>query len=213
MVPSRRRCCRGCWCGTWRQRPSLCGVAIRAMNLHFASQACSEGTGLPLVARLVPGRRCRRGCWCGRRGTWRQAFTTLRGRRGAWRQRPSRQRPSLCVAGMAIVAAAVGVAGVALGARDLHFAWQALHFETWTFTFRGFWRGRRGTWRQRPCVAGMALGDRGLHFTWQAWHFETWTFTLRHLWHWAASHVDAVGRGGRGHWRQRPSLCLVGMVL
>ena len=149
------------------------------MNLHFASQACSEGTGLPLVARLVPGRRCRRGCWCGRRGTW-------------------RQRPSLLC-----------VAGVALGDRDLHdsdlhFAWQAwplsprlLAWQAWrlapeTFTLHG----KHCTSRHGPSlsaafgVAGVALGDRDL--AWQAWRLATGAFTLR---------------GRRGTSRHGPSLC------
>ena len=42
----------------------------------------------------------------------------------------------------AVVPAAVGVAGVALGDIDLHFAWQAWHLVTCTCTLGG----RRGTW-------------------------------------------------------------------
>ena len=73
--------------------------------------------------------------------TW---TVTLHGRHGAWRH-----GPSLCVAGVAlmalgwlwwgawvpvgaVVAAAVCVAGVALGDIDLHFAWQAWHLVTST---------------------------------------------------------------------------------
>ena len=59
------------------------------------------GTGLALVARLVPSwRRERGGCLRGRCGTW-------------------RHRASLCVA------------GVALGDIDRHFAWQAWHLWHW----------------------------------------------------------------------------------
>ena len=84
---------------------------------------------------------------------------TLRGKRGTWRH-----RPSLCVAGVALMA---------LG---------------WLSSLRG----RRGTWRHRRafCVAGVALMALGwlwwrawfpvigLHFAWQAWHLVTCTCTL-----------------------------------
>ena len=87
----------------------VAGVALRDFDRHFAWQAWhlatsivtlrgrrgTYGTGLALVARLVP-------IW--RRGPRR----CLRGRRGTWRH-----RLSLCVA------------GVALGDIDRHFAWQA----------------------------------------------------------------------------------------
>ena len=91
---------------------------------HLATSTCTlrgrcgtYGTGLALVARLVPsGRRCRRGCLRGRPGTW-------------------RHRPALCVAAVALMAlgwlwwrawfpfgavgaAAVCIAGVALMALD-----------------------------------------------------------------------------------------------
>ena len=186
LVPSWRRCRRGCWRGrrgTWRHGPSLCvaGVGLGDMDHHFAWQAWHLAT----------------------------STFTLRGRRGTWWH-----GRALCVAGVAlmalgwlwwrawfpvdaVVAAAVGEAGVALGDIDLHFAWQAWHLATWTCTLRGrrgtygtgmalvarlvpSWRRcRRRCWRGRPllCMAGMALGDIDLHFAWQAWH----------LWHWAGS--------------------------
>ena len=102
---------------------------------------------------------------------------TLRGRRGTWWH-----RPSLCVA------------GVALMALDWLW-WRAIGY----FGRRGCLRGRRGTWRHRPslCVAGVALMALGwlwrrawelwsprlfvalgdLRFAWQAWC----------LWHWTGS--------------------------
>ena len=77
------------------------------------------------------------------------------GRRGTWRH-----GSSLCVAGVALMAA-FGVAGVALGDMDLHFVWQVWHLATWILTLRG----RRGTYG-----TGLAL---------VAWYLVTWTFTLR----------------------------------
>ena len=92
--------------GTWRHGPSLCmaGVAL-GIDAHSAWQACHFGTGLALVARLVP-------VWPFAWQAWYLATSTLtlRGRRGTWRHRPSlcvghgtlRHRPSLCVAGVAL---------------------------------------------------------------------------------------------------------------
>ena len=176
LVPSWRPGCRRC-------------VVLGDIDRHFAWQAWrlatssvalrgrrgTYGTGLALVARLVPSwRRGRRRCLRGRRGTW-------------------RYRPSLCVA------------GAALGDIDRRFACQAWHLVTWTSTLHGSrgtygtglalvahlvpsWRrgrrrclcGRHGTWRHRAslCVAGVALCDIYLRFAWRAWH----------SWHWAGSH-------------------------
>ena len=127
----------------------------------------------------------------------------LRGRRGTWWH-----RPSLCVAGVALMALAlVGALGSHLTPLSPRlFAWQAWHLVTSTSTLHG----RRGTWRHRRafcvagvalmaldwlwwcawfpvdavvaaalCVAGVALGDVDLDFAWQAWHLVTWTCTLR----------------------------------
>ena len=78
----------------------VAGVALGDIGLdfvwqawHLATSTCilrgrrgAYGAGLALVARLGPvWRRCRRGCLCGRGGTW-------------------RHRPSLCVAGVALMA-------------------------------------------------------------------------------------------------------------
>ena len=176
LVPSWRPGCRRC-------------VVLGDIDRHFAWQAWhlatssvalrgrrgTYGTGLALVARLVPSwRRGRRRCLRGRRGTW-------------------RYRPSLCVA------------GAALGDIDRRFACQAWHLVTWTSTWHGSrgtygtglalvahlvpsWRrgrrrclcGRHGTWRHRAslCVAGVALCDIYLRFAWRAWH----------SWHCAGSH-------------------------
>ena len=90
--------------GTWRHGPSLCmaGMAL-GIDVHSAWQACHFGTGLALVARLVP-------VWPFAWQAWYLATSTftLRGRRGTWRH-----RPSLCVAGMALCDI------------DRHFVWQA----------------------------------------------------------------------------------------
>ena len=202
----------------------VAGVALGDIDRYFAWQAWrlassivtlrgrrgTYGTGLALVARLVPvWRRGRRRC--------------LRGRRGAWRR-----RPWLCVAGVALGDIDRHFAwqawrlwdwagsGGALGSRLAPwtpplFAWQASHLVTLTVTLRG----RRGAWRH----------DR--HFAWQAWH----------LWHWAGS-VGALGsrlapwtlplfawqawrlatstvtlRGRRGAWWHRSSLCVAGVAL
>ena len=88
----------------------------------------------------------------------------------------------------AVVPAAVGVAGVALGDIDLHFAWQAWHLVTWMCTLRDVALG----WLSWPAwfsvdailaaavgVAGVALGDIDLYFAWQGWHLATWACTLR----------------------------------
>ena len=94
-----------------QHRPSLCvaGVALMALDwlwwrawfpvtpFTLRGRCGTSGTGLALVARLVPVcRRGHRGCLCGRCGTW-------------------RHRPSLCAA------------AVVLGDIDLHFAWQVWH--------------------------------------------------------------------------------------
>ena len=162
------------------------------------------GTGLALVARLIPKRRWDAAAFCvagvalhdmDRHFAW-QAWhlmtwiVTLRGRRGTYGT------------GLALVArlvprrrwdaAAFCVAGVALCDIDLHFVWQAWHFMTWIVTLGG----RRGTYgtglalvarlfpRRRWdaaafCVAGVALCDIDLHFVWQAWHLMTRIVTLR----------------------------------
>ena len=160
------------------------------------------GTGLALVARLVPRRRCDAAAFCVAGvalcdihlhfvwQAWHLMIVTLRGRRGTYGT------------GLALVArlvprrrcdaAALCVAGVALCDIHLHFVWQAWHLMTWIVTLRG----RRGTYgtglalvarlvpRRRCdavafCVAGVALCDIHLHFVWQAWHLMTWIVTLR----------------------------------
>ena len=185
------------------------------------SRRGTYGTGLALVARLVPRRRWDAAAFCvagvalddihlhfvwqaWHLMTW---IVTLRGRRGTYGT------------GLALVArlvprrrwdaAAFCVAGVALCDIDLHFVWQAWHLMTWIVTLRG----RRGTYgtglalvarlvpRRRWdaaafCVAGVALCDIDLHFVWQAWHLMTWIVTLR-------------GRRAM----MSPSLCVAGVVL
>jgi len=191
-------------CGTWRHRLSLCvaGVAL--------------GTGLALVARLVPV--CRRGSLCGRRGNrkhrppfcvagvalgdinfpfvwpawhlwqwagwfpfvaaalcqaWQSEASTsiLFGRRGTWRH-----RPSLCVAGVALMALGWLWWRAWFPFVAAAFVWQAWQSEASTSILCG----RCGTWRHQPslCVAGVALARIHLHSVWQAWHLATSTFTL-----------------------------------
>ena len=191
---------------------ALCvaGVALGDVDLYFAWQAwhlatstcilCGRrgtyGTGLALVARLVPSwRRCR----CG----------SLRGRRGTWRR-----RPRLCVA------------GVALGDMDVHFAWQAWHLWHWTgsggalgsqltplsppllawqawhlVTSTSTFRGRRGTWRHRRafCVAGVTLMALDWHW-WRAW------FSIDAV-------VSAALCVAGGTWRHRRAFCVAGVAL
>ena len=179
--------CRRCRCGrlrsrrgAWWHRPSfrVAGLALGDIDRHFAWQAWHlwpwAGSGDALGSCLPP-LSPRPFAWQARRlvtstfvlrGRARHLVTStfgLRGRRGTWRH-----RPSLCVAGVAlmalgwlwwrawfpfaaVVAAAVCVAGAALGDIDLCFAWQAWHLVTSTVTLRG----RRGTYG-----TGLALVTR-----------------------------------------------------
>ena len=191
----------------------MAGVALDDMDRHFAWQAWhlqawhfvntwivtlrgkrgTYGTGLALVARLVPRPRWDAAAFCvagvalcdvhlhfvwqvSHLMTW---IVTLRGTRGTYGT------------GLALVArlvprprwdaAAFCVAGVALCDIHLHFVWQAWHLMTWIITLRG----RRGTCRRGTCQHM----DR--HFAWQAWH----------LWHWVGSggalgSQAALGRRG-----------------
>ena len=142
------------------------------------------------------------------------------GRRGTWRH-----GSSLCVAGVALMAA-FGVAGVALGDMDLHFVWQVWHLATWILTLRG----RRGTYGTGLALVAWVLGDMDLHFAWQAWHLATWILTLRGrrgtygTYGTGLALVARLGlswrRGRRGFWRGRrgtwwhgPSLCMAGVAL
>ena len=177
--------------GTSRHASSLCvaGVAFMALDwLRWRSWVLFGAmvAAAVCVAGVALGDIDRHFAWLGdidRHFAWQAWYlatstVTLRGRSGTWRH-----RPSLCVAGVelmalgwlrwrawvsfgAMVAAAVCVAGVALGDIDRHFAWQAWHFGTWIVTLRG----RRGTWRHRPslCVAGVELMALGW-LRWRAW--------------------------------------------
>ena len=224
--------------GTWRHGQSICGtgVALADMDVacawqvwHLATSTFTlasspwhlltstfvlrgergtYGTGLALVARLVPvGRPGRHGTLPGRRGTWRHG-------------------QSICGT------------GVALGDMDVACAWQVWHLATSTFTLasspwhlltstfvlrgkrgtygtglalvarlvpvgrpgrHGTLPGRRGTWRhgQSICGTGVALGDMDVACAWQVWHLATSTFTLASSpWHLLTS--TFVLRGKRG---------------
>ena len=164
------------------RRGSLSGVAIGSIHLHSVWQAwhlatstftlCGRrgtyGTGLALVARLVPV--CRRGfCVAGVAigsidlhsvwQVWHLATSTfpLCGRRGT-----CTHPPPFCMA------------GVALGDINLHAVWQAWHL--WHRGSLCVWRDHRKhpTWF---CGRGVALGDIDFPCVWQVWH----------LWHWAGS--------------------------
>ena len=173
---------------------ALAGVAlVNTWIVTLRGRRGTYGTGLALVARLVPRPRWDAAAFCvagvalcdihlhfvwqaSHLMTW---IVTLRGRRGTYGT------------GLALVArlvprprwdaAAFCVAGVALCDIHLHFVWQAWHLMNWIVTLRG----RRGTCR-RGTRQHM---DR--HFAWQAWH----------LWHWVGSggalgSQAALGRRG-----------------
>ena len=150
------------------------------------------GTGLALVARLIPvvaAAVCVADVACGRiHFVWHawhsvtSAFT-LCGRCGT------------CGTGLAlvarfvpVVAAAVCVADVAFGSIDLHSVWQAWHLATLTFTLCGrrpaYGTGLALVARFVPIVAapvfvaGVAFGSIHLHSVWHTWHSVTSTFIL-----------------------------------
>ena len=131
---------------------------------------------------------------------------TLRGRRGTWWQ-----PPSVCVAGVALMAwQAWHLATWTSTLRGI-FAWQASHLVTSTFTLHG----RRGIWRHPPslCVAGVALGDIHLHFAWQYGTDGTGLALLARLVpRWRRARHGFL-RGRRGTWRHPPSLCVVVVAL
>ena len=203
--------------GTWRHRPSLCG---RRGNF---------GTGLALVARLVPvvaAAVCR--IW-----THRPPFSVVGAALGdigihfvwqAWHlwhwagsggAFDSRCRRACLCGRRGMWKDPFCVARVAFGDIGLHFVWQVWHLWHWAGSGgalcsrcrRGWLCGRRGIWKHRPpfCVAGVALGDIDLHFVWQA----------SRLWHWAGScgalcsHCRrACFCGGRGVWKHPPPFCV-----
>ena len=125
LVPSGRRCRRGCLRGrrgTWRHRPPLCvaGVARGNIDVHSAWQAwhlywAGSGGALgrhrpPLcVAGVARGDIDVHSAW----QAWRLRHWAGSG--GAL----GRQRRALCAA------------GVALGDIDVHFVWQAWHLRPW----------------------------------------------------------------------------------
>ena len=207
----------------------VAGVALGDIDRHFAWQAWhlatwimwivtlhggrgAYGTGLALVARLVPvWRRGRRSCLRGRRGTW-------------------RHRSSLCVAGLALGDMDRHFAwqawrlwhwagsGGALGSRlapwaPRLFAWQAWHLATSTVTLRG----RPGTWRHRSSLCKCGTYGTGLALV--ARLVPVWRRGRRGC---------LCGRRGTGRyvlrcrrmqawhtdtWRHRPSFGLAGVAL
>ena len=175
----------------------MAGVALGDIYIRFAWQAwhlvtstfvlrgrrATYGTGLALVARLVPrdtAPLCVAGVALGgirRRFTW-QAWRSvtssfvLRGRRATYRT------------GLALVArlvpvdaAPLCVAGVALGDIRRRFTWQAWHLVTSSFVF---------AWQ--ACYLWGWAGSGGHlvpRHAWQAWHLVT---------------SAVVSRGRRGTW-------------
>ena len=159
-------------------------VALGDIDVHsawqawrFAASTCilrgrrgTYGTGLALVARLVPSLAavCVAGVVLGDIDlhfawqAWRLATSTciLRGRRGTWRH-----RRAFCVA------------GVALGDIDAHSVWQVRHLRHWAGS--GGALGSHAVVAVAVCVAGVALGDIDVHLAWQAWRFATSTCVLR----------------------------------
>ena len=144
---------------------------------HLATSTCilrgrrgPYGTGLALVARLVPSLAavCVAGVVLGDIDlhfawqAWRLATSSciLRGRRGTWRH-----RRAFCVA------------GVALGDIDVHSAWHVRHLRHWAGS--GGALGSHAVVAVAVCVAGVALGDIDVHLAWQARRFATSTCVLR----------------------------------
>ena len=173
--------------GTWWHGSSLCVAGVALVNTWIVTlrglrgRRGTYGTGLALVARLVPRPRWDAAAFCvagvalcdihlhfvwqaWHLMTW---IVTLRGRRG---------RRGTCQH------------------MDRHFASQAWHLWHWVGSGgalgsqaalgrRGVLRGRRGTLWHPPslCVAGVALDDMDRHFAWQAWHLQAWHLQAWHL--------------------------------
>ena len=177
--------------GTRRHGRASCvaGVGLGDIDRHFAWQAWHwwhwTGSGGALGSQMMP--------WTPRLFAWQARHSAtwtciLRGRRGTWWH-----RPSLCVAGVALMAldwlwwrawfpndavdaAALCMAGMALGDIDVHPAWQAWDLVTSTVTLRGR-RGTDGT--GLALVARLVprwLGDIDVYPAWQAWDLVTSTF-------------------------------------
>ena len=172
--------------GTWRHRPSLCvaSVALGDIDRHFAGQAwhlwhwAGSGGALPSpVGALDAAPVCVAGVALDdidRHFAWQAwhlatSILTLRGMHGTWRH-----RPSLCVAGVALMA--------------LGWLWWHAWISSLLRGRRPCLRGRRGTWRYRPslCVAGVALGDIDHHYT--IFHTPCLTHHLSH--HFVTQHLS-----------------------
>ena len=138
--------------GIWKHRPPffVVGVALGNIDLHFVWQAwrlwCWAGSGGALGSRLS--------LRTGRLFVW-QAWhleasaSILCGRRGAWQH-----RPSLCVAGVALMA--------------LGWLWWRAWLQLFLEESTSILCGRPDAWRHRPslCVASVALMVLG----WLWWH-------------------------------------------
>ena len=163
------------------------------LHTTLCGRCPAYGTGLALVARLVPvlaAAVCLAGVALG-------SIHILCGKRGTWRH-----RPSLCGrrgnfgTGLALVARLVPVVAAAV-------------CRIWTH-------------RPPFSVVGAALGDIGIHFVWQAWHLWHWAGSGGALWFplsprlfvWQTWHVEgSILCGTRGIRWHRPSLCVAGVAL
>ena len=132
------------------------------------------GTGLALVARLVPGDAAPL-CVAG----------------VAWRH-----RPSLCVAGVELGDIDLHFVWQAwhLVTSTFSLCGKCGKYGTGLAPVARLVRGDAPL-----CVAGVALGDIDLHFVWHAWHLVTSTCTLHemawHFRHWAGSGGALTARG------------------
>eukprot|EP00435_Cladocopium_sp_Y103_P036718 s2238_g9.t1 len=153
-----------------RPRRSLCVAGVAPGDIDN-----SYGTGLPLVARLVPAAAaslCVGGMPLGdidlffARQAWHLVISgiTLCGRRGTWRG-TWRHRPPPCLA------------SVALGDKDIHFAWKAWHLAASTFTLCGTQALGDIDHTYLPLAAPLVPPEAAA-VVWQAWHLMTSTFTF-----------------------------------
>ena len=186
----------------------VAGVAFGSIHLHSVwhtwhsvtsaftlwGRCGTYGTGLPLVARLVP--------------VVAAAVCVA----------VEKHTPPFCVASVAL--GDIDLHFVWQVSRLWH--WAGSCGALCSHCRRVCFCGGRGVWKHPPpfCVAHVAFGDIDLHFVWQAWHLATLTFTLcgmqvSRLWHWAGScgalcsHCRrACFCGGRGVWKHPPPFCV-----
>ena len=185
----------------------VAGVAFGSIGLHSVRQAwhlatsawqawrlwCWAGSGGALGSRLSPRTR-RLFVW----QAWHleASASILCGRRGAWQH-----RPSLCVAGVALMA--------------LGWLWWRAWLQLFLEESTSILCGRPGAWRHRPslCVASVALmvlrwsAEPPLAQTiWRSWVGGTLGSRL-------SPRKRGCLCGRRGIWKHRPPFCVVGVAL